>query len=369
MKSIRLRMRRWYAIARLEILHLIRDPSSLSLIVMVPAVQVVLFGYAVNLNPRNVPIAIARETAEPEGTLRRAIAEVGYFHVIGDGLAPGEAWRLVVQRQAMIGIELPPPTDAPNPNVSTAVRVIIDASDPAAVRPAALALESQLWRHRSSTPRLNTASPVRVEWLYNPQGLTSWAIAPALAGVIVMISMLMLGALTLVRERERGTWEGLICAPVSGLDAMLGKLTPYVLLGIGQAGIVWAISHWLFDMPIRGKLVPLGLATALLALAHLVTGFSLSALARTQLQAIQAAVFFYLPSILLSGFMFPFTGMPRWAMWLGETLPLTHFIRAARGVLLRGERGDYVALEMWPVAVFTVLVGALAMFVYRRRLE
>jgi ABC-2 type transport system permease protein len=369
MRATHLRWRRWFAIAQLEVLQLMRDPPSLSLIGMVPAVQVVLFGYGVNLNPQNVPIAIARETAEPEGTLRRAIADADYFRVIADGLAPGEARRLVVQRQAMIGLELPPPTDAANPEVSTTVRVVIDASDPAAVRPAALALEAQLWRHLSSNPRPNITLPVRVEWLYNPQGLTSWAITPALAGVIVMISMLMLGALTLVRERERGTWEGLISTPVSGLDAILGKLTPYVLLGVGQAGIVWAISHWLFDLPIRGGLAPLAVAAALLAVAHLVMGFALSALARTQVQAIQAAVFFYLPSILLSGFMFPFTGMPRWAMSLGEVLPLTHFIRAARGVLLRGEGWNFVALEMWPMVVFTVLISTVAILVYRRRLE
>jgi ABC-2 type transport system permease protein len=133
-----------------------------------------------------------------------------------------------------------------------------------------------------------------------------------------MISMLMLGALTLVREQERGTWEGLISTPASGFDAMLDMLTPYVLLALGQAGIVWAISHRLFDLPIRGGLAPLGVAAALLAVAHLVMGFVLSALARTQVQAIQAAVFFYLPSILLSGFMFPFAGMPPLAMSLGE---------------------------------------------------
>jgi ABC-2 type transport system permease protein len=362
-------MRRWAAIARLELLHLMRDPPSLSLIAVVPAIQVLLFGYAVNLDPRNVPIAIARETAEPEGTLRRAIADSGYFRVIADGLAPGEAQRLVVQRHAMIGIEVPQPTETTDADRSRPVRVVIDASDPAAVRPAALALESQLWRHLHRAPSPDTPVPVRVDWLYNPQGLTSWAIAPALAGVIVMISMLMLGALALVRERERGSWEGLMSTPISGLDAMVGKLTPYVLVGVGQAAVVWAVSHWLFALPIRGGVALLAFATALLAIAHLVTGFALSALARTQVQAIQAAVFFYLPSMLLSGFMFPFTGMPRWAMWLGEALPLTHFIRAARGLLLRGEHWDYAVSEMFPMAIFTVLIGAGAILVYRLRLE
>jgi len=179
----------------------------------------------------------------------------------------------------------------------------------------------------------------------------------------------MLGALALVRGREGGSWEGLMSTPISGLDAMVGKLTPYVLVGVGQAGVVWAVSHWLFALPLRGGVVLLAFAAALLALAHLVAGFALSALARTQVQAIQAAVFFYLPSMLLSGFMFPFTGMPRWARWLGEALPLTHFIRAARGLLLRGEHWDYALSEMWPMAIFTVLVAAGAILVFRQRLE
>jgi len=248
-------------------------------------------------------------------------------------------------------------------------RAIIDATDPAAVRPAALALEAALWRHLAPGQQSGRAVPVRVEWLYNPEGRTTWAVAPALAGVIVMVTMLLLGALTLVRERERGTWESLLVTPVSGVDAMVGKLAPYVFLGVAQAAIVLLVAYALFGLPVRGPVVALLLAAALLALAHLLTGFAVSALARTQVQAIQAVVFFYLPSMLLSGFMFPFSGMPSWAQVLGEALPLTHFVRAARGVLLRGDAGAAVAIEMWPVAAFTCLVTGLAAIAYRRRLE
>jgi len=369
-RALRLRLRRWLAVTRLETLHLIHDPPTLALIVLVPAVQILLFGYAVNLDPRNVPIVIAREEAAPEGALRRAIADTGYFRVLADGLAPGEAARMVRRHEALIGIELPPAGD-PDDAVTGAMspRAIIDATDPAAVRPAALALEAALWRHLAPGQQSGRAVPVRVEWLYNPEGRTTWAVAPALAGVIVMVTMLLLGALTLVRERERGTWESLLVTPVSGVDAMVGKLAPYVFLGVAQAAIVLLVAYALFGLPVRGPVVALLLAAALLALAHLLTGFAVSALARTQVQAIQAVVFFYLPSMLLSGFMFPFSGMPSWAQVLGEALPLTHFVRAARGVLLRGDAGAAMAIEMWPVAAFTCLVTGLAAIAYRRRLE
>jgi ABC-2 type transport system permease protein len=210
---------------------------------------------------------------------------------------------------------------------------------------------------------------VNIEWLYNPEGRTAWTIVPGLAGVIVMISMLMMGALTLVRERERGSWEALLATPVDAIDALVGKLSPYVIIGTVQAGVVICIARWLFDLPVTGDLWPLLIAVPLYSAAHLIVGFAFSALADSQLQAIQGAVFFYLPSMLLSGFMFPFQGMPAWAQSIGQTLPLTHFVRATRGVLLRGEGASLVAREMAPVALFTLAAAALALMAYRRRID
>jgi ABC-2 type transport system permease protein len=187
--------------------------------------------------------------------------------------------------------------------------------------------------------------------------------------VWVMISMLMLGALTLVREREQGSWESLLATPVDAFDALLGKLSPYLLLGMAQAAIVIGLSHFLLQLPLRGDLTALMLAALLLAAAHLVLGFTLSALAVNQMQAIQGAVFFYLPSMLLSGFMFPFASMPPWAQAFGEVLPLTHFVRVARGVLLRGEGSQFVWQEMHAVLIFTLLATLVAILCYRRRLS
>jgi ABC-2 type transport system permease protein len=364
------RLRRIAAVARVELLRIAQDPPTLSLILVVPAIQILLFGYAVNLDPHDVPIAIARELPRSPGLLDRSIAETGRFRIVADGLPPGGALELVNGGRALIGIELPPDIDpATSEDVTPAPRAVIDASDPGAVRPAALALEAALLRNSARISHGNFWAGVKVDWLYNPEGRTAWSLAPGLAGVVVMITMLLLGALTLVREREQGSWESLLATPVEAADALVGKLSPYVILGVLQAATVIYLAHWLLQVPLRGNVGALLLGAALLAAAHLILGFALSALAESQLQAIQGAVFFYLPSMLLSGFMFPFEGMPRWAQALGSALPLTHFVRAARGVLLRGENAAFVFKAMLPVALFTAIATGLALVAYRRRLD
>jgi len=358
------------AVARIETLRLTRDRTSLSLILVVPAIQIVLFGYAINLNPKHVPIAVAGDQNGTVARLRRAIDETDYFSVVGDELEPGLAEDMVSRGKALVGIELPPPLDYNAPDAPvTNPRVIVDASDPGAVRPALAALERAYWRKVVAACSLVPSPPVDVEWLYNPDGRTAWTIVPGLVGVIVMISMLMLGALTLVRERERGSWETLLATPVDAFDALVGKLSPYVVIGAAQGAIAIALARLLFDLPVNGSLSALLLAVPLYATAHLVLGFAFSALAESQLQAIQGAVFFYLPSMLLSGFMFPFQGMPGWARAIGQTLPLTHFVRAARGVLLKGDGASLVVSEMLPVALFTLFAAFVALAAYRRRVD
>jgi ABC-2 type transport system permease protein len=378
------RLRRMVAVARVETLRLVRDRVAISLIALVPAVQILLFGYAVNLDPKSVPIAIAGgEDASIERAARIA-GETGYFMIIGEGLPSGAAERMVIDGKALVGIELPrpgtegrdtkendirPDVEETAPEQSSTPRVVVDASDPAAVRPALGALETAYWRHVATVLSLGPGPAVQVKRLFNPDGRTAWAIVPGLVGVIVMISTLMLGALTLVRERERGIWEALLATPVDALDALVGKLTPYVLIGTLQGAIAIGIARLLFELPAAAGLGALLAALPLYAGAHLILGFALSALAESQMQAMQGAVFFYLPSMLLSGFMFPFQGMPGWARSIGEMLPLTHFVRAARGVLLRGEGAALVGHEMWPVALFAFAATALALAAYRRRLD
>ena len=364
------RLRRMMAVARIETLRLTRDRVAISLIALVPAVQIVLFGYAVNLDPKNVPIAIAGSDGLSVERTARIVEETGYFKIVGNDLPSGAAERMVVAGQALVGVELPPPPDKEEvgrPPVRA--RVVVDATDPGAVRPALAALETAYWQKRATTFSLDDRPSVDVDWLYNPQRRTAWTIVPGLVGVIVMISMLMLGALTLVRERERGSWESLLATPVDALDALVGKLSPYIVIGTVQGAVAVGLAQLLFDLPTRGGIWALLAAAPVYASANLILGFAFSALAESQMQAMQGAVFFYLPSMLLSGFMFPFQGMPGWARGIGEVLPLTHFDRAARGVLLKGQDAAVVAQEMWPVALFGLVAAALALAAYRRRID
>jgi ABC-2 type transport system permease protein len=369
-RAVERRLRRMVAVARVETLRLMRDRVAISLIALVPAVQIVLFGYAVNLDPKNVPIAIAGGDSPSVERAARVVGETGYFKLIGEALPSGAAEQMVVAGQALVGIELPPsPDEEEVGGAPVRTRVVVDATDPGAVRPALAALETAYWQKRATTFSLDDRPSVDVDWLYNPQRRTAWTIVPGLVGVIVMISMLMLGALTLVRERERGSWESLLATPVDALDALVGKLSPYIAIGTAQGTVAVCLAQLLFDLPARGGIWALVAAAPVYATANLILGFAFSALAESQMQAMQAAVFFYLPSMLLSGFMFPFQGMPGWARAIGEVLPLTHFVRVARGVLLKGQDAAVVAQEMWPVALFGLLAAALALTAYRRRLD
>ncbi len=347
------------AVARVETLRLLTDRPSLGLILMVPALQLVLFGYAINLAPKNIPLAIAHSCDARGPLIRRAVADTGSFTLIAADEATRTADEYVSSGRARVAIDCP--SDEPP-------RLIADASDPSAVGSGVALLESALLKQVLHEV-LPVAPSLKVQWLYNPDGRTAWSLAPGLVGVVVMITMLMLGALTLVRDREEGSWEGLLATPVTAFDAMVGKLAPYVVVGVAQAAIVIALARSLFGVPAAGDVGMLLIASAVFALAHLTLGFALSALARTQIQAVQAAVFFYLPSMLLSGFMFPFEGMPQWARTLGNALPLTHFVRSARGVLLKGYGAAEVARETWPIALFAFFAGCVAVASYRRRLN
>ena len=347
------------AVARIETLRLLIDRPSIGLILLVPALQLILFGYAVNLTPKNIPIAIAPSCDAQRDWMTRAVADTGSFSLIPPDHELHFGIEYISSRRALVAIDCAP---------GRAPRLAADASDPSAVRPGVALLETALLRALLSSVEPEALPHSEVQWLYNPDARTAWSLAPGLVGVVVMITMLMLGALTLVREREQGSWEGLLATPVTALDALVGKLSPYVLVAMAQAAIVIALAKVLFHVPTIGNVTVLLLASALFGLAHLTLGFALSAVARSQIQAIQAAVFFYLPSMLLSGFMFPFEGMPAWARTLGNVLPLTHFVRSARGVLLKGYDASDVVTEMWPVAVFALASALVAIVSYRRRL-
>ena len=363
MASPAVTLRRVRAVIWLELLYVLRDRTSRALLVGVPALQLALFGYAVNLDPRGVTLAISGE-ASP--ALLELVGDGGRFRVVSSGLPPGGAGRMVADGRALVGIELANPEAEPADPPAPAARVIADAADPAAVRPALAALQTAFLQRVVAGDHLGDGPRIDVDWRYNPQGRTAWAVVPGLAGVVVMISMLMLGALTLVREREQGTWDSLASSPASAPEVLTGKLLPYLAFGVGQSGLVVLLAHLLFALPVRGSLVLLLLASALTAVSYLAIDFAVSAVTRTQMQAMQAAVFLYLPSMLLSGFMFPFEGMPRWAQAVGSAFPLTHFVRAARDVLLRGADGR-AGVEVGWLAVLAATCAACALAAYGRQ--
>jgi ABC-2 type transport system permease protein len=350
-------LQRILAVARSETLRLLLDRSSMSLILVVPAVQLILFGYAVNLTPRNVTLAVSRSCGAQRDTILAAAAATQAFAIIPvDFKLPPKDY--IADNQALVAIGCE----------GGLMSIAADASAPSAVRPAVGALQVALFSRIVTDFIPDSAGGIKVQWLYNPEGRTSWWLAPGLVGVVIMISMLMLAALTLVRDREQGSWEGLLATPVTAVEALIGKLAPYVILAMLQAVIVIGLARWLLNVPVLGSAGVIVLAAALFAIAHLTLGFALSAIAQNQIQAVQAAVFFYLPSMLLSGFMFPFEGMPRWAQLIGESLPLTHFLRVTRTLFLKGSGSAGVATEMWPVALFALVASVFAVLAYRRRL-
>jgi ABC-2 type transport system permease protein len=210
---------------------------------------------------------------------------------------------------------------------------------------------------------------VRVHRRYNPEAITQYNIVPGLIGTILTMTMVMMTALAMTRERERGTMENLLATPVRPIEVMTGKIAPYIVVGYTQVVIILVAARVLFSVPMAGSLVLLSVALVMFIAANLAVGFTFSTLAKNQLQAMQMAFFFFLPSILLSGFMFPFRGMPVWAQWIGEVLPLTHFLRILRGILLKGNGWADIAPNVWPIVLFLVVMAAIALYRYRETLD
>jgi ABC-2 type transport system permease protein len=258
-----------------------------------------------------------------------------------------------------------------------ALLVAVDATDPAAAGNAIAALAAlgpSTLMHDAVGPLRQLAaeaSPfeVRVHRRYNPEGLSRVNIVPGLVGVILTMTMVMLTGLAMTRERERGTMENLLATPVRPLEVMVGKIAPYVVIGYLQITVILLAAKLLFEVPMQGSLVLLLAFVGVFVIANLAVGFTFSTLAKNQLQAVQMTFFFFLPSLLLSGFMFPFRGMPGWAQVLGETLPLTHFLRIVRGILLKGSNLSQVLPELWPMLAFVAVAGVVALKRYRQTLD
>jgi ABC-2 type transport system permease protein len=362
-----------------EFQQMLRDRLTFAMAIGIPVLQLVLFGYAINTDPKGLPTAIVTLDTGPQArAFSAALQNTGYFRITQLPASEAQAEALIETGDVQFVVAIP--SDFSRRLVRgerPAILVAVDGTDPSASGNAIAALAqvaNQALAHELVGP-LHALAPgaapfeLRVHRRYNPEGLARYNIVPGLIGTILTMTMVMLTGLAMTRERERGTMENLLATPVRPFEVMLGKIAPYVVIGYVQLGVILAAAWLLFEVPMVGSLTLLMAMIGLFMLANLAVGFTFSTLARNQLQAMQMTFFFFLPSLLLSGFMFPFRGMPVWAQWLGEVLPLTHFLRIVRGILLKGNGAAQLLPELWPMLAFLLAAGALALARYRQTLD
>jgi ABC-2 type transport system permease protein len=370
---------RWWAMVKKEFLQLRRDRITFGMIVVIPIVQLTLFGYAINTDPKHLPTAIiAADHSEFTRSFIAAMTASDYFAVVAE-LPDEEAGRAALAQGTVSFVVTIPPefTRRLLRGERPALLVEADATDPSATV-AALAAVGQLGsvvERKDLTGALQPlagappAFDVRVHRLYNPESITQYNIVPGLMGVILTMTLVMMTGLAITRERERGTMENLLAMPLTPLEVMTGKIVPYIAIGLIQASIILLAAKLVFGVPFVGNVLTLYGASLLFIACNLTVGITLSSLAQNQLQAMQLTFFYFLPNILLSGFMFPFRGMPEWAQAIGSVLPLTHYNRLVRGILLKGNGWTDLWPSIWPLILFMVVVMTIAVRFYRRTLD
>ena len=368
-------LRRAGAMLLKELLQLRRDRITLATMITIPLMQLILFGYAINTTPRNLPTAVLlQESSDVGRSIIAALENTKYFKVTHRARDVGELDHLLASGTVLFAVEVPVNFErALRRGDRPALLVAADATDPVATGSALGAL-NQLVRtaldHDRAIP--DGAAPVfeiRQHARYNPAGVSAFNIVPGLMGTILTLTMLIFTALSVMREVERGTMESLLSMPITPLEIMLGKIAPYVLIGFFQAAMIVGAGVLLFSVPVIGNLMLLAVLTTLFVGTNLSIGYTFSTLAQNQLQSIQMAMMFFLPNLLLSGFAFPFLGMPIWAQWIGEFLPLTHYIRIVRAIMLKGANlGDLHADTLW-LAGLMVVAMTIAVTRFRRTLD
>ncbi len=354
-----------------EFIQLRRDRVSFAMIVMIPLMQLVLFGYAINTTPRNLPTAVLMQESSDVGrAIMAALENTRYFRV-AHRLETVEEFDTVLRAgKVLFAVEIPAGFErAVRRGERPALLVAADATDPVAAGSALSALNqiarTALAHERALPEAANPPFEVRTHARYNPAGDSSLNIVPGLVGVILTMTMLIFTALSVTREVERGTMENLLAMPIRPIEVMLGKIVPYIFIGFIQAALIIGLGMLLFGVPVIGSLALLATLSTLFIATNLSIGYTFSTVAQNQLQAVQMSIMFFLPNILLSGFMFPFAGMPVWAQWIGEALPLTHFLRIVRAIMLKGaEFGD---LHYDTAALFVLMLFAMAIAVRRFR--
>ena len=370
---------RWWSIVGKEFTQLRRDRVTFAMIVGIPILQMALFGYAINTDPRHLDTAII--SADHSNITRSfiwAMKNSTYFKVVGELPDEAAGREALDQGRVLFVVNIPAGfTQKLLRRERPALLIEADASDPIAAGSALSALNgiTQTVIQKELTgplaPLAGSPAPfdVEVHRLFNPEGITQYNVVPGLMGVILTLTMVMMTGLAITRERERGTMENLLAMPSTPIEVMTGKLIPYIGIGLIQATIILVAARYVFHVPFFGNIGAVYLAALLFVAANLTVGITFSSLAGNQLQAVQLTVFYFLPNILLSGFMFPFQGMPKWAQVLGNLLPLTYFNRLVRGIMLKGNGWSNSWPSVWPLMIFTLVVMTVAVKTYRQTLD
>ncbi|MGE0845210.1 MAG: ABC transporter permease [Flavobacteriaceae bacterium] len=368
---------RFSAMFMKEFIQLRRDRVTFATMIMIPLLQIVLFGFAINTTPHNLPAAVLlHEQNYMTRSVLGALRNTEYFDFAAVAHSEAEVDSLIRSGKVLFAIEIPAGFErAVRRGDKPAILIIADATDPVASGTALAALEGTIQRaverDRLLPPDAEPEKPFefRQHRRYNPAGVTRLNIVPGLLGTILTMTMLIFTALSVTREVERGTMESLLAMPIRPVELMLGKIAPYIFAGALQAAIIFAAGWFFFSVPVVGSYTLLTVLSLLFIAANLSIGYTFSTIARNQLQAIQMSFMFFLPNILLSGFMFPFAGMPRWAQWIGEALPLTHFLRIVRGIMLKGADFSELAREIVMLLLLMLVAMTIAVTRFRRTLD
>jgi len=370
---------RWWAIVLKEFLQLKRDRITFGMVIGIPIIQIVLFGYAINTDPKQLPTALVMaDRSEFTRSYLAAMKTSGYFAFVAELPDETAAREALARGEVAFVVNIPADfTRRLLRGERPALLVEADATDPAAASTAIVAARelaaSVAQKDLTGSLAFLNASPapfeVRVHKLYNPEGITQHNIVPGLMGVILTMTMVMMTGLAMSRARAPGTMENLLAMPARPLEVMTGKIVPYIFIGLIQASIILLAALYLFGVPFVGSLLALYGVSLLFIAANLTVGITVSSLAQNQLQAMQLTFFYFLPTMLLTGFMFPFRGMPEWAQWVGNVLPSTYFLRMVRGILLKGNDWAELWPNIWPLLAFTAAMMTIATLFYRRTLD
>jgi ABC-2 type transport system permease protein len=370
---------RFWAIVVKEFIQMRRDRLTFGMMVGIPMLQLILFGYAINSNPKHLPTAVYAADDSPfSRTIVWGLRNSSYFDITREAHSAAEIQEWLAEGRVQFAVTVP---------VDFSRKVLrgekpdllleADATDPSAVGYAMAAinqlatsvinrdLTGPLARLQAGAPPFNLVTHQH----YNPESISQYNIVPGLMGVMLTMTMIIITGLAITRERERGTMENLLSTPAHPGEVIVGKIVPYIMVGYVQVFLVLVAARWLFDVPMLGSVLLLLALVFLFIVANLAVGITFSTIARNQLQAVQMAFFFFLPSLLLSGYMFPFRGMPEWAQYVGECLPLTHFLRVVRGILLKGNGLAECMPDLWPIALFLLVMLAVAVKRYRQTLD